>query len=271
MCFLTVERARVRKVNKEKELHIALTGEGVTDYGWQEYASRQWHEGAAAKLIRACAEREGFDVSFIFVERKAIDSLKLQARQMQGLRGKAVPAKKFQLLMHKKGVSAGVYYCDADRASGTANNSHQAEKQFSRIRSDIQSIDDVGKTAEAVIPMVALRMIESWLLSDRNAFGAAFGNPAAPGRVPAFPTHPELLWGKEDDPNSDYPKNLFIRIFKAWKHGAGPTREDYAELAEYMDLDELSRKCPISFRTFLQDFRQFLLDFSAETVNGGRP
>ena len=246
-------------MNKEKELHLALTGEGVTDYGWQEYASRRWQEGAAAKLIRACAERQGFTVSFTFVERNAIDSLKLQARQTQGLNRKAIPAKKFQLLMRKKGVSAGVYYCDADRASGTANNSHQAEKQFFRIRSEIQSISEVGKPAEVVIPMVALRMIESWLLSDRNAFEAAFGKPASPGRVTAFPPHPELLWGRENDPNSDYPKNLFIRIFKAWKHGAEPTREDYAELAEHMDLDELSRKCPISFRTFLQDFEQFLL------------
>ena len=248
--------------NKESvdTIKIMLTGEGVTDYGWKDYATSQWQEGAAAKLIRSCAEKFGIQISFSFADRSEVNRIRLQENRIQGVKGKGIPAKKFQTYMHDRRCHIGIFYCDADRESGAKNNEHEAQSRFRKVYKEIQAAtSDDDNFTETVIPMVALRMIESWLLSDQNAFGAAFGKPASPGRVTAFPPHPEFLWGRENDPNSDYPKNLFIRVFKAWKHGAEPTREDYAELAEHMDLDELSRKCPISFRTFLQDFEQFLL------------
>ena len=35
---------------------ILITGEGPADYGWKSFGSDNWHEGAAAILLRRCAE-----------------------------------------------------------------------------------------------------------------------------------------------------------------------------------------------------------------------
>ena len=239
-------------------IKIMLTGEGVTDYGWWDYAASQWREGAAAKLIRSCAEKYGVRISFCFADRSEVNQLRLQGH-IQGLKGKAIPAKRFQTYLKDRECHIGIFYCDADRESGAKNNEHQAKLRFRQIHDEIQSVTAGDSTCtEIVIPMIALRMIESWLLSDVQAFEEVFGKQEVRKQNLSLPAKPEFLWGRESDPNSDYPKNLFVRICKKLNHDHAPDKEAYAEIAENTDIDVLCRKCPISFRQFFNDFNSIL-------------
>lgn len=80
-----------------KELDILLTGEGAGDYGWREFGSGEWIEGSVAKLIHKCAKEQGVQIHLAFAERQDIEKVRLQRRSIQGLSGKAVPARKFYM------------------------------------------------------------------------------------------------------------------------------------------------------------------------------
>lgn len=148
-----------------KAFDFLMTGEGPTDYGQKVFGSAKWEEGPAAVLVRKCADEADVDITLFFAERKNVENVKL-GRQIKGLQGKAIPARRFYMYMKEQGYENGIYYCDADREAGVRNTRHQAEERFKNVYCEVEkgANPDVGR--RNVIPMVALRMIESWLMAD---------------------------------------------------------------------------------------------------------
>lgn len=247
-----------RAVTRFRGISLMITGEGPTDYGWQDFETKQWHEGSVARLVRSCATRSNLNVSFTFAHKDQVQSQKL-GRHLQGLKGKAIPAKRFQMFMRSKKVAAGIFYCDADRDVCKSNTEAHAKERFNKVRQEIIDGTREDSAVGTVVPMVALRMIESWLLSDQKAFETMFGSQNVLKIKSDLPSKPEYIWGRKDDPQSNYPKNLFVRILKSLNSGNEPTRDDYAMVAENTDIDILAQKCPVSFRTFVDDFEKLVV------------
>ena len=237
--------------------NILLTGEGPDDYGWKDFQTGEWTEGAAAKLIRKCAMENGFEVTFEFADRKDVSNIKLQGRNLKGLSGKAIPARKFYMYLREQKMECGVFYCDADRDAGSRNDENTARKRYQQVHDEIWEGGNPSTDTVSVIPMVALRMVEAWLLSDSAAYEAVYGEDAVKKAKLKLPQHPELLWGKKDDPDSDYPKNVMKKVchlleqFSREKFG----RQIYIGLAENSNIDEIARKCPISFQNFREELK----------------
>lgn len=146
---------------------IAVTGEGSTDYGKRDYNSKQWLWGPVKEYILNISKScEDIEIELTPIEREDVEKRKLQ-RSNKGLDGKGVLARKFVTLAKDAGCSYGIYYCDADKESASHNNATQAKNRFVSIHDEIAAgLDMPGIEA---IPMVALRMIESWLLGDKKA------------------------------------------------------------------------------------------------------
>ena len=237
-------------------MEIAVTGEGPADYGKEIYKDgiRKWEWGAAGIYIKRIAKEQNKEVTLHAIPRKNVDAIKLQRRQLQGLDGKAVPARKFAICMQKQGYSYGIYYCDADRGSGDKNSDENvARKRFNSVYESVRK----GLEGEInyAIPMVSLRMIENWVVADTKAFEECFG------KCPEIPNKPELLWGDKNNPKSDYPKHYLQRIVRSMGkkyETINVSSELYCEIVEQQDLNEVAKKCYISFRKFYEDFSNML-------------
>lgn len=239
-------------------LKIAVTGEGPTDYGRQEYGSENWVWGPIKSYICKIAEENGVEIQLVAIARPDVQRVKLQ--RIKGLKGKAIPSRKFAILMKQKECDCGIYYSDADKRPGLKSNSLPTVKRlFEEVYDEIK--EGLHHDAKA-IPMVALHMIESWILSDEAAYKILYNQiPAKPG----VPLHPELLWGEAGDPDSNYPKHYLERIIhqidKRFRNDP-ITQDTYCEIASHTGIETLRKKCPISFEKFYSDFT-CLLDASA--------
>lgn len=238
---------------------VLLYGEGATDYGIKAYGSAEWIPGAIVFLIKNCALKLGIDIEFAYAEKPMIDGnkrLKLSRRHLQGLEGKAIPARYFRQYAIQQGYRCGIFYCDTDKTETGSNTDETAcKREFSRIYGEVK--EGLGGEGNASvwygIPMVALKMIECWLLSDEYAFLKSFGSiPLNPG----LPSRPELIWGAKKDRESNYPKYYMDRVLEQYQEESG--REAFVMIAENTDLKTLCRKCPISFPVFYEDFRKLV-------------
>ena len=106
-------------------MRIAVTGEGPTDYGKVDYGNPgHWIDGPVQVYLRRIAEEQNIELDFEMIERAEV-------QKINGLDGKAIPARRFYIKCKEKQLNYGVYYCDADRNAGEQNsNSHQLENRF---------------------------------------------------------------------------------------------------------------------------------------------
>lgn len=141
-------------------MNIAVTGEGVTDYGQQVFGEDKWEEGPVQVYLKRIADNYKINVNINPIDRRDVERVRLQGRSIRGLSGKSVPARKFKVLCKEKGYSYGVYYCDADRESGMKNSDEKAiinryEEVYSEVK---EGLDSVNKH---YIPMISCRIIEN--------------------------------------------------------------------------------------------------------------
>lgn len=234
---------------------IAVTGEGSTDYGQSGYHPRtgspEWKWGPVKELCILCLDPEERkeEPEFYPVHKEDVKRIKL-LRSDSGLEGRAIPARKFRNLCREQKLEYGIFYSDADRGGDSGKAVHSARKHFEKVYQEVitglQSEDHKN-----FIPMIPLKMIECWLLADEKAFYDCFGK-----RI-KLPSKPELIWGDKENPGSDYPKCCMARVLEqAGGDKADSMREIFCELVEYMDVNTLKEKCPISFRTFYEDFQR---------------
>lgn len=237
-------------------MEIAVTGEGKNDYGMREYGCPTWKWGPIATYIRKVADKNDVSISLTPISREDISKIKIQRSMGSGLCGHGIPARKFTILMKLKGYDKGIFYCDADRESGAENTEVQARKRFEKVYKEVE--DGLNVEGINAIPMIALRMIEAWIMGDKKAIEEAL-DIIIPDKL--YPTNPELLWGDVHDPKSNYPKNYLTRMIascdKRYKNYS-TSMDDFCNIAEATDIDTLRDTCRISFGKFCDDFDEML-------------
>lgn len=241
-------------------MRIAVTGEGPTDYGRREYAAGQWEWkwGPIAIYLKRIAALNNVEIELIPIERERVQEHRLQKRRLSGLEGKAIPSRKFAKLMIGEKCQYGIYYCDADRETGTKNSSEvqarrQFEKRYNEVRLGLES-----ESSDNKIPMIPMRMIENWIMADQCAIEEVYEKKYGKKVVPA---NCELLWGEKNDLDSNYPKNYLIRMIRSLdkkyeKEEVGS--EAFCSIAEKQNLETLREQCNISFEKFYQDYTKLL-------------
>jgi hypothetical protein len=109
------------------------------------------------------------------------------------------------------------------------------------------------------LAIVPKEMTESWLLADEQAYIAAFGC-----KPEYLPKEPEEMWGKKDDPDSNYPKHVMERVLGQYHKMVN--RNIYVDIAERSSIDTLKARCPKSFARFYDDLQCFVS--AKKTVEG---
>ena len=137
-------------------MRIAVTGEGPTDYGKVDYGNPgHWIDGPVQVYLRRIAEEQNIELDFEMIERAEVQKIKLQRRHLNGLDGKAIPARRFYIKCKEKQLNYGVYYCDADRNAGEQNsNVHQLENSLAPFT--IRRIPAVIPPARTQIPTASV-------------------------------------------------------------------------------------------------------------------
>ena len=226
---------------------VLLFGEGSTDYGKQKYGSTEWEEGPVQYIIRKSVD---VDIEFTYASKYDLKDVKIQR---QRVKGHGVKAFKLCIIASEQGdIDNIVCYVDADRNQGSSKSVNDAKKRVEEIYSEIKiGFEQFSlERSESSIPMIPLKMIESWLLADEIAFTTCFGKPPT---EPPLPRHPELIWGDEDDPTSDHPKNYLKRVLDQYRSRGNV--EIFISIAGNMRIEALRRRCPISFERFYQDIQ----------------
>ena len=241
-----------------KKLKLLVYGEGPTDYGWVS-DSGTWCPGPIISLIRKSAEVFQVELEIGFVEKKAIEGeerVQLGARHMRGINGKGIPALRFSIYALEHGYKSGVFYCDTDRiVSGKNTRESDCRKYFEQIYADvIQGLQNTRVQNWRGVPMISLKMIECWLLSDKEAYKNCFGQE--PIKV-KLPSKPELIWGEKNDSSSDYSKHYMRRVLKQFHRE--PNRDIFVEIADETRIGTLKEKCSISFGRFYEDFSELCI------------
>lgn len=233
---------------------IAITGEGPTDYGTREFGGK-WLWGPVGVYISKISGQVGKNINLVPVERKEVEARHL-LRSLHGLTGKAVPARKFYTIAKERNIDSGIYYCDADKSTGSRNTELDAKRDWKQRYDEVTL--GLNNDLDHFIPMIPLRMIENWILADRDALETIGGELGY-----YFSKKTEMLWGNEDDPKSDYPKWVLSRVCEKMKKKPKVTgRELYVMIADNQQIAELVEKCMVSFAQFYNDLCH-LLNLSA--------
>lgn len=229
---------------------VLLCGEGPTDYGNPKYGSNEWEEGPVQSIIRKSVNG---DIEFAYASKEDVKGKRIQRRTGVKVIGHGAKSFKLCMIAEDRGdIDNIVCYVDADREHGSGKSELESKKRlqevYSQISNGFQQFSDAR--SQSSIPMVPLKMIESWLLADEHAFAQCFGKPPA---NPSLPGQPELIWGNENDPTSDHPKNYLKRVLEQYNHQGN--RETFKSIAEEIEIDVLRRRCPMSFDLFYRDVK----------------
>ena len=208
-------------------INILLCAEGVTDRGGTDYdekrGRRVQNDGPIQIFIKNIAKREapGVECDFTVKTRKDIDKITLLGKERPKLDKDAPPAKLYKAARINDCTHIA-YHRDEDHR-GLEEIRSEVNKNFIKSR-------DKGLQCLIIVPQ---RMIESWLLSDKNAFSDNV----------KLPSLPEEIWG--DKGTFNHPKKWIERALKAmFKESSAET---FAYIAENSDIDVIRQKCPKSF------------------------
>jgi len=227
---------------------VLLCGEGPTDYGKPGAFPRQWEEGPLQPLIRKSVKKV---ISFDYATKEDIRKIRLQRRRPK-IGGKGKTAFKLCIIAKQRKIDKAILFSDADRDQTSKNNERNAKRRFEKVHREIRDVSDLFPDGTMkLIPMVALKMTECWLLADENAFESCYGKKP---EYPPLPAKPELLWGIKQYPESDYPKHVLRRVLS--QYHKTPCRATFYEIAEETDTDTLRNRCPISFDKFYDDIQE---------------
>ena len=225
---------------------VSMTGEGPTDYGQRNFDTINW--GPAYYYVVNALGKDSDKFEFVFVDKREYKQIKIQGRR----KGREIPSAKFHAFSRSIGCNAGIFYSDADRQVGKKNDSKEAIKWFNQVYDEV-SKGLAGSSTEVFIPMIPLRMIENWQLSDKKALERVYSVVIDNKDMPRSP---EFEWGDENDPDSRHPKNLLRAIIggaKGYATGKDVNRDTMKETAQLSDVNVLKEKCPVSYVRFYED------------------
>jgi hypothetical protein len=200
---------------------VYLHCEGVTDYA------------VIPLLIKKAGKKSNLEIQW--VKRNELKEVKTHRKSDIVISGHYKKIKALAVIAMRNGSNHIAYHQDADG------------RYIDVLRAIKSEFDELsGFCCLAVVPK---EMIESWLLSDENAY------PLAPDD-PALPPNPEELWGQKSDPDSNHPYNYFVRVLTQFR--LADNRDTYAEIAENTGIEVLKRRCPESFGQFYTDMQSFI-------------
>ena len=228
-------------------VRVLILGEGITDVGGYEY-NGQWENGCIINLLDKVNEQ--LKPIYVPIDKRNLPKT-LPMKGKRKFEGHGKNVQKMIIHAQLKGIQYNVivYYGDTDKDAGTKNTDLQArrsnEKAYGQTYDAFEFFDKKG------IAVIPLRMLESWLLSDENAFLKAFGQ-----RI-KLPRKPENLWGDWHDPNSNHPKRFLQRILDGM--GLSGDRQTFCDLVDCMEIEALESRCPVSVPPFLQKAREYFV------------
>ena len=239
-------------------MRMFLTGEGPTDCGRSNFDEKKgqfiWEEGPVQVYIHKAAP----DLQIDTFDKHQINNLsatrknRYNRRSMQGLSGHREKAFFIAKIAAEQGYNIIAMYVDADKSTGSTQKNHAAcQKRYDLVKGEVLDGLQRGGAAKP-LPIVPMKMIECWILGDRNAFIGIYGRATDPAQF----KNPELLWGSEDNPQSDYPKNRLDRILV--QCGGIRSQETFVSIAEKSDLQTVCETCPISFADFIGQLKALI-------------
>lgn len=238
-------------------MRILILGEGSTDVGQRDYQTGRFIEGPIPIMIRRILNEpvamELLDKS----DRKELKGKHFQ-RSIKGLRGQGLYSWWAKSKAVEQSFDAVVFYSDSDREGGSnAKNKVDCYKRFKEVKSNIEEGFHRVQNADILeLAIVPVKMIESWLMADAEAFSSAFGGVRridGKQMKKIFPKNPELEWGDKHDDSSNYPKCQLKRILSCY--GEEANQDTFVQLANVADFEMLQKKCPISFKAFYRELK----------------
>lgn len=238
-------------------MKILIMGEGPTDVGGRDYQTGRFLEGPIPVMIRRGLEEP---VEMDLLEKSARKEKTSKRshfqRSIKGLHGQGVCSFWAKKQAAEGAYDAVVFYSDSDREGGRDSRTEVAcRKRFSEVKADIEAGFRRANHPDVFdLAIVPVKMIESWLMADSDAFSSAFGSPRRMrGKTIRndFPKRPELEWGDKHDSASNYPKCQLNRILSGY--GEEANQDTFVQLAKAIDFQTLQEKCPISFASFYRD------------------
>ena len=235
-------------------IKISIAGEGPTDCGTKEWDGTL-HEGPVITFIRRIAADA--DCEFTLFTRSELRNMRKPGYQR---RLKELDKQQIQALFLADRAAddefdLAVFFSDSDNPGhGRNTDDHACRKNYDELKVRLMHALELGTQGRPlkVLAVIAVKMIESWIMSDPESFKELWGN----GQRVDFPAHPELEWGDRNDPESNFPKNRLDCIMSAFNQESGP--DTYNMIAEISDLEEIAAKCPIGFRTFKTELETIL-------------
>ncbi len=237
-------------------MKIVVMGEGPTDVGCKDYYQTGFREGPVCVLLRRMLGNNPFEIIFKEkADRKKNDKkrgkINHRQRSLSHLKGQGIFSYWAKEQAIEEGADAVLFYSDSDREGGKDCREYKVcKKRFDEVKEGIEGgfLACKGKSKIYTMAVVAVKMIESWLMADPESFDKAFGKLKNRKANQIFPKNPELEWGAKTDPQSNYPKNQIKRILSLYQQESN--REVFQKLAEEADINVIKEKCPISFEDF---------------------
>lgn len=247
-------------------MKIAISGEGNTDYGKRDYRTGEWLPGPAIVYAENIAKEQGIDVELAPIEKEDVKKVRLQRRSTKEVSGRGIPARKFMILVRQSDYDAGIFYCDADKETGIkSSNISAVDKYYESVYEEVK----IGLDSDKAIPMIPLSMIECWLLGDKDALGQVFDVVISQHEMPV---KPEYIWGTKTNPDSNYPKNYFVRLIRSLDKRYctyESCQEDFNKIASCSEISTLRETCPLSYERFYTDFVDLLKNVDSREEKEG--
>lgn len=239
------------------KLNIAIIGEGKNDVGIM--GAYEWKEGTIQEYLRRFLA-DDFELEFF-----PLAVSKTETKKIRGLKGgryrkyqvKGVAKKLFRFVsLHKKQTDLNllIFFSDTDKTQGKKASELEARHKYNDILKNINEgkrlIEDEMPELK-FIPMIPIRILECWLLGDIEGFENIGCSP----QNSSLPPKPELIWGEQENPESNYPKHYLKRILE---NGGFPNNtETYQLIVNNNNLENLKQNCPLSFLPFAQSLENY--------------
>lgn len=140
-----------------------MCGEGPRDVGKRDYQTQHWIDGPAILIFKVALKRQcKHNCCVIGIERKELRRIPFQKRKGKGIKGHGIKAYQLALYARKRGIKFAICYVDCDI--------HDFNELYSEIRNGFEKVTKVRGIA-----MVPMKMIESWILADENAYPSYAG------------------------------------------------------------------------------------------------
>lgn len=222
-------------------MKILVCGEGPTDIGClrrgTSLADDVWEPGCVQLMVARILPN--IELEFEPRLRKGVYSFDRYGRnstRLQGLRGHAIKAFQAAETAQGQGCNAVIYMVDADSTE---------KSRWREIKGELEDGFRASTFEGSKICCIPRAIIEAWLIADETYWSEQISTTAP--RVPK----PEELWGNRDDPDSNFPKNVFARLCTLSE--LADDVESKWSVARSLDTALVARRCPLSFKQFRDD------------------